>query len=51
MSGGTHRRVLHRYQSLEIKILNIYFPRIEIEPTTYRACAPALRLALTQQLV
>ena len=33
-NGGTQRRGLHRYQSEEIKILNISIPRLRIESTT-----------------
>ena len=33
LSGGT-RHSLNRYQSEEMKLLNIQFPRMENEPTT-----------------
>ena len=34
LSGGSQRRVLLQHQSEEMKILNISFPRVGIEPTT-----------------
>ena len=34
LSRETQRHALLRYQSKEIKILNILFPRVGIEPTT-----------------
>ena len=36
MSGGTQRRVYPRYESEEIKILCISFPRVVVGLTTYR---------------
>ena len=33
------RRILPRYQSENMRVLNIQFPRAEIEPTTCRAYA------------
>ena len=33
-SGGTQRLAWRRHQSEEIKILNISFPQVGIEPTT-----------------
>ena len=34
LNGGTQRPVLARFQSEEMKLLNILFPRVGIEPTT-----------------
>ena len=34
LSGETQRRVLPRYHSEEMKILNILLPLVRIEPTT-----------------
>ena len=31
---ATHRRALPQYHSVETKILNVPFPRVESEPTT-----------------
>ena len=36
LSGGTQRCALPRHQSEKVKILNITFPRVEIEITTCR---------------
>ena len=33
-NGGTQRSTLPRYQSEELKILNISFPRMVMQPTT-----------------
>ena len=41
-SGGTLCRALFRHQSEKNKILNISFPRVGIEPTTYRVNSPTL---------
>ena len=35
LSGKTQRRALPRHHSEKIIILNISFPRVGIEPTTY----------------
>ena len=42
LSGGTQRRALPRPQSEELKILNISFPRVGIEPTKCRVVAVTL---------
>ena len=49
LSGGTQRRILLYYHSELMKILNITFPRVGIEPTTChvynRTLCPTPRLA------
>ena len=42
LSGGNQRRALPRHQSEEIQILNISFPRVEMDLTTCRIYSHAL---------
>ena len=42
LSGGTQRRALPRKQGEEMKLLNILFPRVGIEPTVCPACPCAM---------
>ena len=47
-SGGTRRCVLSRYYSEEMKIQNISFPRVGIEPTTLAFIGEACDYKLTR---
>ena len=50
LSGGTQRRALPHYQSEEIKILNISFPRIGMEPTACPSTVARVSICVTTGL-